>query len=189
MGACKKLHNFAREASFYKSDAWKIVKTHHLFSRWLILLALTGALKWRWPLFQIFTQSIDAIDVTSVTLSCLNSINAIEVTRCWLMLIECRMFQYSNVPMFQCSNVPIFQYSNVPMIPCSNVQMFKYSNVQMFKSECDIRENFDTNEYLNIFVSKSCYERISEYICIPKVDTNEYPNIFVSKKWYERMSE
>ena len=32
-------------------------------------------------LFQIFTQSIDAIDVKSVTLSCLNSINAIDVTR------------------------------------------------------------------------------------------------------------
>ena len=31
--------------------------------------------------FQIFTQSIDAIDVTSVTLSRLNSINAIDVTR------------------------------------------------------------------------------------------------------------
>ena len=60
-------------------------------------------------LSQIFTQSIDAIDVTSVTLSCLNSINAIDVTRCKLMLIECRMFQCSNVPMFQCSNVPMFQ--------------------------------------------------------------------------------
>ena len=34
------------------------------------------------PLFQIFTQSIDAIDVTSVTLRRLNSINAIDVTRC-----------------------------------------------------------------------------------------------------------
>ena len=34
------------------------------------------------PLFQIFTQSIDAIDVTSVTLSSLNSINAIDVPRC-----------------------------------------------------------------------------------------------------------
>ena len=34
-----------------------------------------------WPLFQIFTQSIDAIEVTSVTLSRLNSINAIDVTR------------------------------------------------------------------------------------------------------------
>ena len=31
-------------------------------------------------LSQIFTQSIDAIDVTSVTLSRLNSINAIDVT-------------------------------------------------------------------------------------------------------------
>ena len=33
------------------------------------------------PLFQIFTQSIDAIDVTSVTLSRLCSINAIDVIR------------------------------------------------------------------------------------------------------------
>ena len=32
--------------------------------------------------FQIFTQSFDAIDVTGVTLSCLNSINANKVTRC-----------------------------------------------------------------------------------------------------------
>ena len=31
--------------------------------------------------FQIFTQSLDAIDVTSVTLSRLNSINAIDVKR------------------------------------------------------------------------------------------------------------
>ena len=36
----------------------------------------------RQQLFQIFTQSIDAIDVTSVTLSRLNIINAIDVTRC-----------------------------------------------------------------------------------------------------------
>ena len=33
------------------------------------------------PLFQMFTQSFDAIDVTSVTLSRLNSINVIDVTR------------------------------------------------------------------------------------------------------------
>ena len=46
-----------------------------------------------------------------------------------------------------------------------------------------------SNKYSNIFISKSCYEGISEYICIQKVDTNEYPNIFVSKKWYERISE
>ena len=32
-------------------------------------------------LFQIFTQSIDAINVTKVTLSRLSSINAIDVTR------------------------------------------------------------------------------------------------------------
>ena len=35
------------------------------------------------PLFQIFTQSINVIDVIRFTLSRLNSINAIEVTRCW----------------------------------------------------------------------------------------------------------
>ena len=39
-----------------------------------------------------------------------------------------------------------------------------------------------SKKYWNIFVSKSCYELISEYIRIQKVDTNEYPNIFVSKK-------
>ena len=33
------------------------------------------------PLFQIFTQSLEAIDVTSVTLKRLNSINADDVTR------------------------------------------------------------------------------------------------------------
>ena len=73
------------------------------------------------PLFQIFTQSLDAIDVTSVTLSRLNSINVIDVTRCWLN-VEC-----SNVPMFQCSNVPVFQCSNVPLFQWSNVLMFHWS--------------------------------------------------------------
>ena len=37
-------------------------------------------IQWR-PLFEFFTQSLDAIDVTSVTLSRFNSINAIHVTR------------------------------------------------------------------------------------------------------------
>ena len=58
-----------------------------------------------------------------------------------------------------------------------------------FRSECDIRMDFDTNEYLNIFVSSKWYEPISEYICLNSFDTNEYPNIFVSKIWYERISE
>ena len=66
-------------------------------------------------LFQIFTQSVDAIDVTSVTKSRLNSINAIHVTRCKLMLIECWML---NAPMFQCSNLPMFQCFNVPIFQC-----------------------------------------------------------------------
>ena len=39
-------------------------------------------------------------------------------------------------------------------------------------SECDIRIDFDTNEYPNIFVSRKRYERISEYIRIKRNDTN-----------------
>ena len=31
-------------------------------------------------------------------------------------------------------------------------------------SECGIRENFNTNEYPNIFVSKNLHERMSEFI-------------------------
>ena len=65
------------------------------------------------PLFQIFTQSVDAIDVRSVTPSRLNSVNEIDVIRKQLMLIECRMFQCSNDPMFKCSNVPMIQCSYV----------------------------------------------------------------------------
>ena len=55
----------------------------------MALLAPTGALVLMMvyyisaarQLFQIFTQSLDAIDVTSVTLKRLNSINADDVTR------------------------------------------------------------------------------------------------------------
>ena len=56
----------------------------------LPLLALTGALvaicairsPQEQPPFRIFTQPIDVIGDISVTLSRLNSINAIDVTRC-----------------------------------------------------------------------------------------------------------
>ena len=34
------------------------------------------------------------------------------------------------------------------------------------KSECGIRENFNTNEYPNIFVSKNLHERMSKYFRI-----------------------
>ena len=68
----------------WQGDPWCIV-----LSVWIAhLLAPTGALVLMMvyylyirPLFQIFTQSLDAIDITSVTLSRLNSINAIDVTR------------------------------------------------------------------------------------------------------------
>ena len=60
---------------------------------------------------------------------------------------------------------------------------------QWLRTECDIRMDFDTNEYPNIFVLRKWYERISEYIRMKFVDTNEYPNILVLKFWYERISE
>ena len=34
------------------------------------------------------------------------------------------------------------------------------------RAECDIPENFASNEYMNIFVSTKLHERISEYIRI-----------------------
>ena len=68
------------------------------------------------PLFQIFTQFIDAIDVTIVTLCCLSSINAIDVTRCWLNVKSSTvpMFQSSNVPLFQC----VFSFHGVARVSC-----------------------------------------------------------------------
>ena len=39
-------------------------------------------------------------------------------------------------------------------------------------AECDIRSDFNTNEYPNIFVSRKRYERISQYIRIKRIDTN-----------------
>ena len=59
--------------------------------------------------------------------------------------------------------------------------------VVLSETECDIRIDFDTNEYPNIFVSRKRYERISEYIRIKRNDTNmirmnicsgKYSNIF-----------
>ena len=41
----------------------------------------------------------------------------------------------------------------------------KYS-IFFYGPECDIRENFASNEYMNIFVSKKLHERMSEYIRI-----------------------
>ena len=53
--------------------------------------------------------------------------------------------------------------------------------VKLIRSECDIRMDFDTNEYPNIFVLREWHERISEYIRMNISDTNEYPNEFGSK--------
>ena len=39
-----------------------------------------------------------------------------------------------------------------------------FSGWEVFVPECDICKNFDTNEYLNIFVSTNLHKWISEYI-------------------------
>ena len=51
--------------------------------------------------------------------------------------------------------------------------------------ECDIRENFDTNECPNIFVSTKLHEWISEYIHTNFFDTNECPNKYSYWKLHE----
>ena len=40
--------------------------------------------------------------------------------------------------------------------------------------------DFDTNEYLNIFISRKRYKRISEFIGIEKINTNQCSNIFIT---------
>ena len=52
-------------------------------------------------------------------------------------------------------------------------------------TECDIRENFDTNECPNIFVSTKLHEWISEYIHTNFFDTNECPNKYSYWKLHE----
>ena len=54
-----------------------------------------------------------------------------------------------------------------------------------YKPECDIRENFDTNECPNIFVSTKLHEWISEYIHTNFFDTNECPNKYSYWKLHE----
>ena len=56
---------------------------------------------------------------------------------------------------------------------------------QLSNPECDIRENFDTNECPNIFVSTKWHEWISEYIHINLFDTNECPNKYLYWKLHE----
>ena len=54
-----------------------------------------------------------------------------------------------------------------------------------YRPECDIRENFDTNECPNIFVSTKLHEWISEYIHTNFFDTNECPNKYSYWKLHE----
>ena len=47
------------------------------------------------------------------------------------------------------------------------------------RSECDIRKNFDTNEYLNIFVSNKFTRTNIRIYSYKKFDTNECPNKYL----------
>jgi len=102
-----------------------------------------GPLYIRQQLFQIFTQSIDSIGVTRVTLGHFNSINAIDVIRlsleltwdflgtilglswdylgtilglsCHNMLIECWVF-HCCVPLFHWSTGPLIHWPIGPLV-------------------------------------------------------------------------
>ena len=52
-------------------------------------------------------------------------------------------------------------------------------------AECDIHENFDTNECPNIFGSTKLHEWISKYIHANFFDTNECPNKYLYWKLHE----
>ena len=105
----------------------------------------------RWhPLFEIFTQSIDAIDVTSVTLSRLNSINAIDVTR---VTRDCRManVHWSIGSQVHQSNGPLVLWFIGPLVHWLNV-----------KCQMSIRFNFCWSvhpELLRSFFSSSAISR------------------------------
>ena len=71
-------------------------------------------------------------------------------------------------------------------LPKANKQVSSaYNKHSDSKSECDIRENFDTNECPNIFVSTKLHEWISEYIHTNFFDTNECPNKYSYWKLHE----
>ena len=67
---------------------------------------------------------------------------------------------------------------------CDEYKFLIRMNIQIYSYQ----EN-DTNEYLNVFVSKKIIPTNIRIYWYQKNDTNEYPNIFVSKKLYERISE
>ena len=58
-------------------------------------------------------------------------------------------------------------------------------DLYVFTTECDIRENFDTNECPKIFVSTKLPEWISEYIHINLSDTNECLNKYSYWKFHK----
>ena len=74
--------------------------------------------------------------------------------------------------------------SNFPLPVINNIHLHckhprsAYPQDKLCKAECDIRKNFDTNEYPNIFVSKNLHEWMSEYIHIKNLTrTNVRINI------------
>ena len=97
-----------------------------------------------------------------------------------------KIFEYSNIFVTLWTRLaPVLCFYNLNSIfdHCYEQNIHKHSLISIKIKQKNRRNlKIDTNKYPNIFVSKSCYEWISEYIRIEKVDTNEYPNIFISRK-------
>ena len=76
--------------------------------------------------------------------------------------------------------------SNVISVSSVKCQVTRFSkNLKIFKTECDIRENFDTNKCPNIFVSKKITRTNIRIYSYEFVDTNECPNKYSYWKWHE----
>ena len=88
------------------------------------------------PLFQIFTQSIDAIDVISVTLSCLNSIKeflvhwSIDPLVHWSIgpVVHDPLVHLSIGPLVRWSIGPLDYWSIGPLVEC---QMLNVNKVKL----------------------------------------------------------
>ena len=121
--------------------------------------------------------------VTSVTLSRLNSINTIDVTRadwCWLN-VKCSMFQCSNVQMLKCSNVQISKCSNLQMFRCSDVQIRIYLNISEYIWIFEYLNILVTNIYSNIRSYQFFfYKHIWTFFRVKFVWTNLFGHSFVS---------
>ena len=100
-----------------------------------------------------------------------------DTNECPQKIFGSEIFEYSNIFVILWTRLaPILCFYNLNSIfyHCYQQNIHKQSVISIeIKQKHRRNLKIDTNEYPNIFVSKYCYERISEYIRIQKVDTNE----------------